>query len=161
MEKQGRVFNSERLEDRVARLVGPVAEDLGIELVDVVSAAEGGRRILRILIDRPGGVTVGDCERVSREAGKILDVEDAVPGSYCLEVSSPGLDRPLVREKDFTLAVGKKIYVKTKAPIEGRSNFKVTLEAAGREGIVVRDSEGRLYQVEFSNIERARLEVVI
>lgn len=150
------------LKKRVWELALPVAEGYGIELVDVAYTTESGRRVLRILIDKPAGVTVEDCASVSRELSTILDVEDIVEGSYSLEVSSPGLDRPLIREKDFRDAVGKKIRIKTKQPVSGRRNFKdVTLERMEGDSLTVKDADGELYEIGLSNVEGARLEIVI
>ena len=147
------------IEERVGELAGPVLLELGLELVDVVYASEGGRRILRLLIDKPGGVNVDDCTGVSRELGPLLDVEDVVPGGYTLEVSSPGLDRPLKSQKDFLAAVGKKIRLRTKEAIEGRKNFKATVQEVSEKDVTVEDSDGRLWVVAFLQIDRARLDV--
>ncbi|MBI5559744.1 MAG: ribosome maturation factor RimP [Deltaproteobacteria bacterium] len=150
------------LEEKVRGLALPVAEGYGVRLVDIAYVFEEGRRVLRILIDKPGGVTVEDCAKVSRELSTILDVEDMMPESYSLEVSSPGLDRPLIREKDFIGAVGHKVRIRTKKPVEGRRNFKnATLEGIEEGNIVVKDADGKLCQIELSNIDRARLEIVI
>ncbi|MCK4846062.1 MAG: ribosome maturation factor RimP [Deltaproteobacteria bacterium] len=158
------------VEDKVRSIVEPITDDLGLELVAVIYVNEDGRQILRLLIDRPsdssdagksGNVTVGDCTRVSREVSTLLDVEDIVDARYSLEVSSPGLDRPLIRKKDFISSVGKKIVLKVKEAIDGRRNFKVTLSEAseGSEAITVTDAEGNTYEIEYYNIDRARLEV--
>ncbi len=144
------------LAEKVKELAEPVVDELGLELVDVVYATESGRRILRVIIDGPGGVTIDDCTMVSRELGTLLDVE-----SYSLEVSSPGLDRPLVREKDFRNAVGKKIRLRTKEPLDGRRNFRAVLVGVGDDSVTLEDSEGRLWKIELSNIDKARLEVVL
>jgi len=149
------------LAEKVKELAEPVVDELGLELVDVVYATESGRRILRVIIDGPGGVTIDDCTMVSRELGTLLDVEDVVPESYSLEVSSPGLDRPLVREKDFRNAVGKKIRLRTKEPLDGRRNFRAVLVGVGDDSVTLEDSEGRLWKIELSNIDKARLEVVL
>ena len=161
------------IEEKVRVIAEPIVNDLGLELVAVLYLNEDGRQILRLLIERQadsapsdarglGGVTVGECSRISREVSTLLDVEDIVDSRYSLEVSSPGLDRPLMRETDFVSAIGKKINLKVKEPIEGRRNFKVTLlEAAGKDGtgIAVKDSEGRLFDIEYLNIDKARLEI--
>ncbi len=149
------------LAEKVKELAEPVVDELGLELVDVVYATESGRRILRVIIDGPGGVTIDDCTMVSRELGTLLDVEDVVPESYSLEVSSPGLDRPLVREKDFRNAVGKQIRLRTKEPLDGRRNFRAVLVGVGDDSVTLEDSEGRLWKIELSNIDKARLEVVL
>jgi ribosome maturation factor RimP len=147
--------------ERVKVLAGPVLDELNIELVDVVLLTEGGRRVLRVFIDKPGGTTLDDCGRVSRELGTLLDVEDIIPYRYCLEVSSPGIDRPLVREKDFLNAVGKKVNIRTKEPLDGRRNFKATLHGLSDGRVIITDSNGRKWEIVLDNIEKARCEVEI
>ncbi|MEE9614397.1 MAG: ribosome maturation factor RimP [Thermodesulfobacteriota bacterium] len=149
------------MEETLRALAGPLVEGMGIELVDALYTTESGRRIVRLLIDKPGGVTVDDCSRVSREFGTFLDVEDPVQGSYSLEVSSPGLDRPLLKEGDFLRAVGLKVRIRTKLPIEGRKNFKATIDGIEGGMVALTDTEGRRLEIELSNIDRARCEAVI
>jgi len=151
----------EGIEDRIRALAAPVADGLGLELVDVAFTSEYGRRVLRIYIDRPGGVTVEDCERVSRELGTILDVEDPIPQSYNLEVSSPGLDRPLKTEKDFSRYAGKRARIKTREPIDGRRNFKAVIDSVGNEEVKVTDFDGKVFTIAISNIDKAKLEIEI
>lgn len=149
------------LEDRLRSLVEPLLVDLGLELVDVVLATEHGRTVLRFLIDKPNGVTIDDCTDASREISTLLDVEDPIPQRYNLEVSSPGLDRPLVKEKDFTRYIGKKAKIKTREPIEGRRNFKATIESVSGGRVYVTDFDGRRFVIEIAGIEKARLEIEI
>src|SRR5437867_6872788 len=115
---------------RVWELAEPLVLGAGLELIDVEYRPEGGRLVLRLLIDRPeGGVTLDDLARVSRELGDVLDAHDPVPGSYHLECSSPGVNRPLVREAHFRRALGQRIRVRTRAPIGDRRHFRGMLEA--------------------------------
>ncbi|MBW7956795.1 MAG: ribosome maturation factor RimP [Deltaproteobacteria bacterium] len=151
----------EGVEDRIRELARPVAEGFGLELVDVSYTSEYGRRVLRIYIDKPGGITVEDCERVSRELSAILDVEDPIPQSYNLEVSSPGLDRPLKTEADFSRFKGKRARIKTREPIEGRRNFKALIDDARDGEVLVTDFDGRKFTIAVINIEKARLEIEI
>lgn len=151
----------EGVEDKIRELAGPVTEGFGLELVDVVFTTEHGRRILRIYIDKPGGVTVDDCERVSREMSTVLDVEDPIPQSYALEISSPGLDRPLKTEKDFARFAGHKARIKSKQPIEGRRNFKAVIDSATGGQVSVTDFDGKKFTIDISNIEKAKLEIEI
>src|SRR5882762_3862226 len=99
--------------DRVREIAERVAASAGLEIVEVELRGGGKARMLRIFIDKPGGVTHEDCAKLSREVGTILDVEDAVPGAYVLEVSSPGLDRKLSRAADFERFVGSRIKLMT------------------------------------------------
>jgi ribosome maturation factor RimP len=94
---------------KVADLVDPILGELGFELVDVEYLSKHGRWVLRLYIDKEGGVTIDDCALVSREIGDLIDVKDIIRHEYVLEVSSPGLNRPLKKEKDFVWAIGKKI----------------------------------------------------
>jgi ribosome maturation factor RimP len=122
--------------EHVRSIAQRVAESSGLELVDVELRGGGRHRMLRLVIDRPGGVTHEDCAAVSREVGAILDVEDAVPGgSYTLEVSSPGLDRKLVRAADYERFSGSRVKLMTREPIEGNRYFEGRLQGV---------SEGRL-----------------
>ncbi len=149
----------EGLEEMLKALAAPVVEGLGMELVDLVYTAEHGRKVVRLFIDKPGGVTVDDCSDVSREFGTVLDVEDPIPQRYVLEVSSPGLDRPLVKEKDFIRYMGKKARIKTKEAIEGRRNFKPVIDRVEGGKVFVTDFDGLKFEIELSNIEKARLEI--
>src|SRR5205823_14563346 len=121
--------------ERIREIAKRVADASGLEVVDVELRGGGKSRMLRIIIDKPEGVTHQDCANLSREVSTILDVEDAVPGgSYVLEVSSPGLDRKLVRPEDFERFQGSLIKLTTKEPVNGNRHFEGRLEqfAAGR-----------------------------
>jgi ribosome maturation factor RimP len=147
----------------VTQRVWELAEALvlaqGLELVDVQYRPEGGRLVLRLLIDRPeGGVTLDELARVSRELGDVLDAHDPVPGSYHLECSSPGVNRPLVREAHFRRALGQRIRVQTRAPIGDRRNFRGMLEAVTAEGVTVHDAGSAPVAIPFAAIEKANLE---
>ena len=113
----------------IERLVEPVLAEMGIELVDMEYRSTQGRRVLRIYADRPTGINLDDCAMVSREIGNLLDVKDLLQQHYVLEVSSPGLNRPLKREKDFLRAIGQKVKVKTAVPLKGRRNFSGVLQS--------------------------------
>jgi ribosome maturation factor RimP len=116
--------------ERVRGIVERVAASRGLEVVDVEFRGGGKSRMLRVFIDKPGGVTHEDCANVSHEVGTILDVEDAVPGgSYLLEVSSPGLDRKLVRPADYQRFTGSVVKVTTREAVEGSRHFQGRLEA--------------------------------
>src|SRR5256885_7900 len=115
--------------DRVRQTVERVAASSGLEVVEVEFRGGGKSRMLRIFIDKPGGVTHQDCADLSRELGTILDVEEAIPGrSYVLEVSSPGLDRALRRPADFERFVGSRVKLTTREPIAGNRFFEGRLE---------------------------------
>ncbi len=129
--------------DQITMLVEPALEEMGFELIDVEYFGPGGRRVLRVYMDRPGGVSLDDCARVSREIGVLIDVKDLIPERYVLEVSSPGLNRRLKREKDFAWAMGKKVKVRMKTPVEGRRNFTGRLIEMQEGTIAVEVEKGK------------------
>jgi ribosome maturation factor RimP len=116
--------------DRVREIAAQVGASGGVEVVEVDVRGSGNARMLRVFIDKPGGVTHQDCANISRELSTILDVEDAVPGgSYVLEVSSPGLDRKLSRPADFERFVGSRVKLTTRTPVNGNKHFEGKLES--------------------------------
>jgi ribosome maturation factor RimP len=142
--------------EQVMELSEPILEGCGFELVDVEYLMERGRWVLRLYIDTEKGVTLDDCARVSREMGDVMDVRDVIPHRYVLEVSSPGLNRPLRKEKDFERVVGKKIKVRTAVPIQGRRNFTGTL-ADFQQGNLLIESNGEKVTLARSEVEKASL----
>ena len=137
-------------------LVSPLLDDMGLELVDVEYLTERGRWILRIYIDKPGGVTIDDCVEASNEVGALLDVKDIIPVHYVLEVSSPGLDRPLKKEKDFLRFVGEKIKVRMKHDVYGRKNFTGVFRRYER-GILYVEVDGNIFSLPRADIAKANL----
>ena len=129
---------------------------LGYELVAIENFSYGSGQTLRVYIDRDGGVTIDDCERVSRQISGVLDVEDAIEGRYVLEVSSPGLDRPLSEPKDFERFTGRQVKLRTYVPVDGQRNFKGLLRGL-QNGQVLIEVEGRQVALPFEGIEKARL----
>lgn len=143
-------------EKSVFDLVAPIAGSLGCELVDVELTTDEGQRILRVSIAKPDGVTVEDCSRVSQAIEDVIEVKGGVSGRYHLEVSSPGLDRPLRSKAHFESVLGKIVRVATKNPINGRQNFKGVLqEVSGNDlGIVI---DNQTHQVPLDLVKKARL----
>jgi ribosome maturation factor RimP len=115
--------------DKVREIAERVVASSGLEIVEVELRGGGKARMLRIVIDKVAGVTHEDCANVSREVGTILDVEDAIPGSYTLEVSSPGLDRKLIRPADYERFTGSRIKLTTQQPVNGNRHFEGRLES--------------------------------
>lgn len=143
--------------DKVETSVSPVLLNLGYTLVGREFVFEHGQLILRLYIDKPdGGVTVNDCERASRAIEDMLDAENFIDSRYNLEVSSPGLNRPLKSVEDFESHKGKTVRIKTSEPIEGRSNYKGGLTAV-RDGCVYVEIDGIVYKVPIDKISKARL----
>ena len=144
---------------RVWELAEPLALAGGLELVDVQYRPEGGRVVLRLLLDRPeGGVTLDELARMSRELADLLDAHDAVPGRYQLECSSPGINRPLLREAHFRRALGECVRVQTRAPIGARRHFRGTLEAVTAEEITLHDPDAGRVAVPLAAIDKAHVD---
>ncbi len=152
-------MTGEGITAQVKNVAEPIIIQKGMELVDVEYKMEHGQWVLRFFIDKPGGVTVDDCGDISGELGTTLDVKDIIPHRYNLEVSSPGLDRALTREKDFVNYKGRKVKIKTKQPISGRRNFSAVLDDFKEGMVFLIDSEGKKWEIPFNNIEKARLEI--
>lgn len=174
---------SERLAetiDTLHRVIEPVLEREGFELVELeykLTGAKRSRYLLRLTVDRVGrtsydpvreddgtgravpvgGVTVQDCALLAKAIGPLLDVEDVVPGAYHLEVSSPGVNRPLKKPEHFALAVGRKVRVKTRVPVEGESFFLAPLVASDDEGLVL-DVRGTEVRIPYRLVGKANLE---
>ena len=127
--------------DQVRGIADRVASSEGMEVVEVEWKGGGNSRILRLFIDKAGGTTLADCENMSRQMSAILDVEDLIPARYTLEVSSPGLDRKLLKQSDYERFTGKKARVRLRTPIDGRSNFVGRL-AGWDEGQAALEVEG-------------------
>ncbi|RMG31220.1 MAG: ribosome maturation factor RimP [Gammaproteobacteria bacterium] len=143
--------------ERLKALLAPAARVAGCELLGVEFLPAGARSILRLYIDRPGGVTLDDCEAVSYQVSGILDVEDPIPGHYVLEVSSPGLDRPLFTPADYERFAGRRVDVRMQCPVAGRKRFRGTLQGheAGRIRLLLDD--GRTVELPLADVHRARL----
>jgi ribosome maturation factor RimP len=141
---------------QVSDLIEPIVDELGFQLVDVEYLTDLGRWVLRIYIDREGGITVDDCAKVSRELGDLIDVKNIIEHDYVLEVSSPGLNRPLKKEADFIRVIGKKIKVRTRMPSNGKRNFIGILNDL-REHEIYIQSEGELITLAWADVERANL----
>ena len=170
-------MGDERLAENMTRLeelIEPVVNGEGFELVDLTYKRASKGFLLRLIIDRPGrdsyraprtdeervafGVTIDDCAVVSRAVGPALEVEDVIPSAYTLEVSSPGINRPLVRPSHFALAAGMKVRVKTRVPVEGEKFFIAELVSAQDDHIVL-DVRGEEVEVPYRLVSKANLEM--
>jgi len=148
----------ENLLQEVRQIAEPVLESQGFELVDLEYRHESQGWVLRIYLDREGGVSLDDCAGISHEVGAVLEVKDLIPSSYTLEVSSPGLTRPLKKSEDFNRFRNQTVKIKLYEPLDGRKNFKGTL--LGLEGDRVRvEVEQRIYELPLQRIAKANLEI--
>ena len=163
--------------DRVREIAGRVAASSGLEVVEVEFLGGGKARMLRVFLDKPAagndpiaGVTHEDCANFSREFGTILDVEDVIPGTYTLEVSSPGMDRKLVKAADFTRFTGSRVKLTTRQPVNNNRHFEGRLEsfqegrltldlsvASHKSRKKMGDAAGTKIEIEFANVEKANL----
>ncbi len=144
------------LRDELAGLLRPVVEARGCDLWEIEYVPGRGNGLLRLYIDSPAGITVDDCERVSRAVSEVLDASDPIPGHYTLEVSSPGLERPLRTARHFAPYVGEKVLVEMVHAVHERRRFKGPLVAAGEETIEV-DVDGQRYVLPLHGIRKAHL----
>ncbi|SRR5579883_2704439 len=151
----------EELAAHVAGMAVPIGTRMGIEIVDVELRGAGPHRVLQVLVDREGGVGVEDCARLSEALSRELDLYDLPLGPYTLEVSSPGLDRPLKRPEDFVRFSGRNVAVTTFAPIDGQRRFRGRLLGLTDGRVTVRLDDGREIRVEPAAIAQARLVVAL
>jgi ribosome maturation factor RimP len=132
-----------------------------VELVDMEYKREGSRLVLRILVDKPQGITLDECTDINKLLGDVFDKEDAIPSSYTLEVASPGLDRKLKKMKDFRREIGKQVRVHTYEAIDGKKTHVGKLMGTGEDTIVVEDAEGISREIPAGKISKAKLEAVL
>ena len=145
------------IKQKIAELAEQVAGSLGLEIFDIALSGKG-KMLLRVMIDKEGGVTLDDCEIFSKRFSALLDVEDPLPGSYTLEVSSPGLDRPLRDIRDYERNIGKLARIVTAEKIENRNFFIGRISEAGNNTIKLL-SDGREMDIPLEKISKARLEI--
>ena len=152
--------------ERIREIAARVAATYGLDIDDVVMRREGSQDVLRVVLDRPGpaatpeeSVSITDCEKVSHELGTILDVEDLLPAKYTLEVSSPGLDRPLKRVEDYQRFSGRLAKIVTREPINRQTAFAGRLRGLDGDEVLFESEGGKLVRLPLSLISRARLDV--
>ena len=153
------VKESRSVVERISEVVSPILWALGLELVDIECVGHGTRSVVRVYIDKPGGVTVDDCGRAHLAIGTALDVADPFPHTYTLEVSSPGLDRTFKRIQDYRRALGEQVSVKLRQPIDGQWRVVGRLQEVTEQGITVGVKDARAERVvilEFGSIAEAR-----
>lgn len=143
----------------VIGLITPTIESMGYELIEAEYQSEQGRWVLRLYIDQAEGITLKDCESVSRAVSALLDVEDVLPGRYSLEVSSPGIERPMRRIKDFEKYTGSVVKVRTTGKLGDRKNFTGVIEGVNGEDILLSEN-GEMIRISVGDIFKARLKEV-
>jgi len=144
------------LRERLIALIAPLLERLGYELVQLDYSAGRAHALVRVFVDRPDGVTLDDCARISRELSALLDVEDPIPSAYTLEVSSPGFDRVLRTQAHFGRFVGSRVFVELKEPRDGRRRYTGKLLTVDEAGIALEVDRERV-RMAFDEIGKARL----
>lgn len=152
-----------KVTETVEELVTPIVDELNLELVDIEYVKEGKDWFLRVFIDKESGVDIEECGMVSEKLSEKLDAADPIPYNYFLEVSSPGAERPLKKEKDFVKAVGKNVFIKTYEPIEGEKTFEGVLTQFDGETVTVEikiKTRKKSVEIPYEKIANARLAVV-
>lgn len=149
----------EEYERKAEALLAPIVEQMGFELVDVEYVKEAGNWYLRGYIDKDGGIAVNDCEAVSRAFSDKLDEQDFIEDSYIMEISSPGLDRPLKKEKDFARSIGKLVEIRTYRPLEKQKEFCGELTAYDSNSVTI-DEDGTSRTFDKKDIALVRLAVI-
>lgn len=147
----------------VEEMVNPILDDLNLELVDIEYVKEGPNYFLRVFIDKDNGVDIDECAAVSEKLSEKLDEVDPIPENYFLEVSSPGAERPLKKDKDFQKAIGKNVHIKTYEPIDNEKTFEGILTSF--DGIVVTvevkiKTRKKTIEIPYEKIAKARLAVI-
>lgn len=145
-----------KLTDTLYTMAEPLAQKAGLELVDVELTTEAGRRVLRFLIDKEGGVTLDDCEAFSRLVDPELDRLDPIAGSYDLQVSSPGVERPLKKESDYQRFSGRPVCIKLFAPLAGKKVYEGILRGLEEENILL-ETEAEIIRIPLDKVAKANL----
>lgn len=143
--------------DRVEQLAGPLCDSEGLELAHVAFVHESHQYFLRVYIDKPGGVTMEDCTLISRQLGDLLDVSMSLEAAYRLEVSSPGINRPLFKKDDYSRFKGQRVKVRTVTEVMGKNSLTGILEGISEHGCVMLAMDGNTVEIDFSSIKSARL----
>ncbi len=147
----------ETYEQKTEQLLEPLLKENQFELVDVEYVKEGTSWYLRAYIDKPGGITIDDCELISRALSDLLDREDFIDDSYILEISSPGLERPLKKDKDFDRSIGEQVEIKTYRPLNGSKEITGTLKGYDKDTVTIDTETEKALQIARSDIALIRL----
>lgn len=151
------VYGMGRATDKLTSLIESAVTALGYELVGVEQLSQGRHSIVRVYIDSASGITLDDCERVSHQVSGVLEVEDPIRGQYNLEISSPGLDRPLFTLAHFQRFIGQEVKLRLHVPVNGRRKLVGTIAGVEDETISLQDREGGVFEIELGDIDKANL----
>ncbi len=147
-----------QVKDSLTELVASAVEPLGYELLGVEHLSQGRHSVLRVFLDSPEGITLDDCERASRQISAVLDVEDPIRGQYTLEVSSPGVDRPLFTADHYRRFQGQPVSVRLRMPLDGRRKFSGVIAGVEDDTLILADPEsGETWRLALDDIEKANL----
>ncbi len=146
----------EELKDRLVELIEPLVESKGFELVKL-EYSSGKQGKLNLYIDRAGGVTIDHCELISNAVSDLLDYHDPIAHAYSLEVSSPGIERPLTKKEHFERFEGERVKIKTSEEVEGRKKFSGTLAGTGESSVIIATEEGKKVEIPLSMVAKANL----
>jgi len=146
------------LMEQIEQVAAPVLAEHGAELVDDMFVHEHGQWVLRFYLDKAGGITLDDCAIISEHLGRNLDAADVIPQSYTLEVSSPGINRPLKKEADYQRFIGEKVDVTLFAPLNGRRHFKGTLQSVNGGVVIVQEAPQVSHTLPLADVAKARLD---
>ena len=144
--------------EKIYQLVKPIADELNYEIYHIEYVKENGEYYLRIYIDKDGGITLTDCEKLSRRVSEIMDIEDPIPVAYFLEVSSPGLNRGLFTEEHYKRQIGKEVLIRFTKSFEGKKNIKGILREVNEEEVIVQIENEKLFTIPKDKIKSANLE---
>ena len=151
-------FMSNGRQDKLTQMLRPAVEGVGYELVGIEHLPMGKNSVLRIYIDSPDGITVNDCSRVSHQVSGVLDVEEPIKGHFTLEVSSPGIDRPLFNIEQFVQFVGSKVKLKLYHAVEGKRKFTGTIDSVEADDIIIKDNDtDDCIQIQMDDIDKANI----
>lgn len=146
------------IQDDIEQLLSPLIQDLGYELWGCEFLSQGKHSLLRIYIDKADGIGIEDCETVSKQVSALLDVEDPIPGNYSLEISSPGIPRPLFSSIQYQRYIGQPVQIKTYKPVDGKRKLSGTIVSASESTLVLKINDEH-QEILFSNIVKAHLTV--
>jgi len=144
--------------EQIEKLSTPVLQEHAAELVDLQFVHEHGQWVLRYFLDKEKGITLGDCATISEHLGRILDASDMIPQAYALEVSSPGINRPLRKESDYRRFIGEKVDMTLYAPLNGRRHFKGVIESAESGTVGILDSAQQRFSLPLADVAKAKLD---